>query len=131
MMNRPSKQPKPKYNLLSLGESKISNQAKQRILDYFTKPTFVNNHESRMQQQQQSPVSRDEAVHFRGGMHFERRKTTQNSRREGAKTSTFFYGKQTVVHEGSSRPISIDKTPGGENQARYAATNDLGFYKKA
>lgn len=103
-------------------------------MDYFTKPSFVNNHESRIeQQQQQSPVSRDEAVHshFRGGMHFERRKTTQNSRREGAKTSAFFYGKQTVVPEGSSRPISIDKTPGGENQARYAATNDLGFYKKA
>jgi hypothetical protein len=77
-------------------------------------------------------VSRDEAVHSRGVMHFERRKTMQNSRREGAKTSALFYGKQTVAPEGgSSRPISIDKTPGGENQARYAATNDLGFYKKA
>jgi hypothetical protein len=106
----------------------MSHQAKQRILDYFTKPSFVNNHESRMQ----SPVSRDEAVHSHSrGMHFDRRKTTQNTRREGAKTSAFFYGKQTIVPEGSSRPISIDKTPGGENQARYAATNDLGFYKKA
>ncbi len=42
MMSRPPRE-KPKYNLLSLGESKMSNRAKERIMDYFTKPSFISN----------------------------------------------------------------------------------------
>ena len=123
LMRRPSPRPQPsprRYNLLSLGGSKLSEAAKQRIIDSITKPPTIIDAASfhlDVSAPLHSPgnlpnasvwVSHDQAINRGGGggmaLFKDNRKT---HRKEGAKTSAAFYN--------SSVPISIDKTPAGDH----------------